>query len=742
VSRRLLVFCIFMLSLQSPGAQAQYAEALRLWSSGGLCTADPLAAEVTLDTGEPTDEAPIEFIADEAEGSPSEAVLTGDVIVERGAQRLKAPRITLDRETNIATAQGEAIYGSPDLAARGREAEFNLDTSVIRFADAEYYLPGKSAQGDAERGVTNPRTGLSRFHGFTYSTCERDREVWEVRSRRLDLDQNRGRGVTRDATLALGGVPILYFPYLSFPIDDERHTGFLTPRFGQDSRNGFDLQVPFYWNIAPNRDLTITPRILSKRGVMFGAEYRFLNLQDNGIIRFEYMPSDQKSGSDRGSAFVRHNANPAPRTFTELLFQYVSDDDYLNDFDNRLNLLSETTLERRLDSVYYGDNWNALARVQSFQTIDPIVFGDNEPYNRLPQFLFDGDWVHEATGLNYEMRGELVNFDRDNGVVGTRLDLRPGLSWPLRGPSGFIVPKLRWRSTFYRLRDNDSDFEDSPERSAPIASLDGGLFFERPTDLRWWWDEAGLLTLEPRLFYLYVPNRNQSDLPRFDSFDVDQSFPWLFLDNRFTGADRLGDADQLTVALTSRLLRAADGIERLRLSVGQIRYFRDREVTLFDTDEPERSNHSDLIGETVLKLTPSWSLRGGLQWDTSDNTIQRGSADIFYRPGNGRLANLSYRFAEDQIEQVDFSVFWPFSERWQTMARWNYSLRENQNVDTFAGFQYSDCCWAIRLLARHNRRDPDENAKNAIFFELELKGLAGIGDSIDSLLRDAIFDYH
>lgn len=724
-----------VLLLLSSGAQAQAVTSPDL---GLMCRPDPLAELVTPDTGAPED-APVRFTADTAQSSASEALLEGDVLVEQGDRRLQASSVSLDRLSNRLHAGGGVTYGDPTLAVRSREADVDMESEVGVFRDAEYFLPERNIQGSAERVEANRRTNQARLEGVTYSTCDRGAEFWQMRTRQLDVDQESGRGSARHITFAIRDVPILYFPYLSFPIDDERHSGFLAPRFGYESESGVDIRVPYYWNIAPDRDMTIAPRILSERGLLLGGEYRFLNPRDRGEIRLEYLPDDQVFGADRYSAYIAHQANPLPGFYTDLLYQHVSDDDYLDDLDNNLDLLSPTYLERRLDTVYYGGPWTALARLQDFQTIDEAIFGDDEPYNRLPQLVFSGAWPRRSNGLTYDLHSELVRFDRDTGVTGIRGDLQAGLSLPLQWPAGFLIPRLSYRYTAYDLQNTAPEASETPSRGAPIVSVDGGLFFERP--VQGWGGQAGIWTLEPRLFYLYVPFRDQSDIPVFDSAEIDRSYSWLFLENRFIGADRLGDANQLTTALTTRLLNARDGRERLRASIGQVRYFRDRRVTLENT-APEEDSRSELIAEAWMRLTRALSLRSAVHWDPSQEMTRRSIVDLRYHPGDGRLLNIAYRFARDELEQVDISLLWPLGPQWRTMARWNYSLSQERNLDAFAGFEYGECCWALRMLARQHRDSPqDEEAKNSIYFELELRGLAGIGTSIDRMMERSILGY-
>ncbi len=717
--------------LPATGTQAQQAEFL------ALCAIDPLAELLTPDTGADPDTSPVRFIAESGEVTPERAELLGNVEIDKGDLHLSAPRMDLDRITNQLSA-ADVRYGSPMIAVSSDRVQLDLEREIAYFENADYYLAERNAQGSAERIEVERQRRYSELQRVTYSTCARGEEFWQLEARELELDQPSGRGKARDITLAIGNLPLLYLPYLSFPIDEERHSGWLVPRIGVDSDSGFDLTLPYYWNIAPERDATFFPRLLSRRGLMLGTEYRFLTPDSRGQIRAEYIPDDRLFGDDRGAFKLDYATNPRPDVHANLLYQYVSDDDYIDDLEDTISLLSPDYLERRLDLRYFGDNWSLLARAQGFQLLDEELFPpDNEPYERLPQLRFDGYWGNTWQGLDVSTHGDFTNFSNDVRTDGLRLDTGLGLGLPLEWPAGFIRPGLSYRFTAYQLDDTPPSVDDGFTRSLPIASIDSGLFLERPVD--WFWSGAGTQTLEPQLFYLYVPYRDQDDIPLFDTTDIDRSYSWLFLDNRFTGADRLGDANQLTAALSSRILDADTGRERFYAALGQIFYFEDREVTLEPGSPPETSSTSGPIAEARAALADSLTLRGSIQWDPDLDTTSRSALDLRYRPADDRLLSISHRFAKDTLDQVDLGFIWPVDDQWRLLGRWNYSLDTHRSMDAMAGVEYDDCCWALRLVARDRRIDPsDSDTRSSIYLQVELKGLANVGRNIDGLLRDTI----
>jgi len=744
IDYRLLLASLVLILLPWTGANGAKPLTPLVSNPWLLCVPDPLAEFATQPLGSATANLPIEINADSGDSTRETSVARGNVFIKQGNQQLHAPEVTLDRQKNYFTANQGLIYGSPDLVISGKQGGYHANDKTGWFSDAQYSLPKRHAEGYSDRIDFQHESQTSQLQQATYSTCNRGDEFWQLHMPKLELDQQAGRGVARHVTLSMGSVPVFYWNYLSFPIDERRQSGFLMPTYAYSTTNGFDLRIPFYWNIAPNQDMTFAPRLLTQRGLMLTDEYRFLLPSSQGQVNVEYLPNDrQYQDKDRLGLFVQAKANPWPQFYQDLQYQYVSDDDYLKNFGNHLRLLTQTYLERTLDNRYQSDNWNFLTRLQQFQILDERYFtGNNDPYDRLPQLLFNGDWLHPGSGLEFGLNNEAVNFVRGRSTQGERLDLWPALSLPLQQPYGFLVPKVSYRATAYELRDLDAPkninptlTNDAPSRQAPVASTDGGLFFERPLEWPWGDNRAATLTLEPRLFYLYVPYRQQNNLPHFDTTALfNRSYPWLFLDNRFAGADRLGDANQLSTAVSSRLLNAADGSEKAVFRFGWINYFRDRKVTLYPTDPVQTDRTSPLIAETTINLIPKVSLTSYLHWDS--NEILRGGTGIYYRPGEGRLLNFSYGYSQSEpeyqsslIKQLDISGLWTFNERWRAVGRWNYSLIDARNIQMLAGFEYEECCWALRLLATQYRNQPQDPAKNAVILELELKGLSSVGDA-------------
>jgi len=417
---------------------------------------------------------------------------------------------------------------------------------------------------------------------------------------------------------------------------------------------------------------------------------------------------------------------------------HVSDEDYLDDFGGSLAVSSARHQERRADLHYRKNNWSLLGRIQHFQTIDQNLPSSRHPYNRLPQFLARYKHPNELFGLNFQFDGEYVQFDQDDRVSGHRIDLHPSVSLPMKRMWGFLTPKLSARYTDYRLKDEAIGNPDSPSRFLPIFSVDGGLFFDRTTSL---FGQAMDQTLEPRIFYLLIPEEDQDDIPLFDTSRRGFSFANLFQENRFNGADRVGDTNQLTLALTSRL--KSEGRELVRASLGQIFYFVDRDVQLRPANAAEEDDSSAIVGELVARLGDHWSTRADAQWNphAGEHKTEKNRVQLRYKAEDQQILNLAYRYTKKQIEQTDVSARWPIGNHLHILARWKYSWMYDQTMESFGGIEYDGCCWKIRTIVRNYVNGVDEEANTAFFVQLELKGLTSLGSDIDSFLEEGILGY-
>jgi len=665
------------------------------------------------------------------------------VDLRQGSNRVTARDVRYNRITADLTTGGETYLQYPGLRILGRSAELNLRDDTGRIQNPRYRFTGAAnLRGTADTAqLIDPK--LTRYTDIIYTSCRPGDDAWSLRAGKLDLDQRAGRGIARNARLRIKGVPVLYTPYLSFPIDDRRKSGLLVPSAGTSDENGFELIVPYYWNIAPNLDATFYPRYMSRRGLMIGGEFRWLTQQDEGTIQAEVIDDAESDEGLRGALRVEQNGRYFERWRTRVDYSAVSDDEYL-DFGNNLDASSTRWLRQVGEISYSGTGWSLLSRVDAFQTLDPGLRPQSRPYGRLPQVLFTLPSRDLGKGLVGGLQAEYDYFDHNHLVHGQRLSLLPALSWPARRSYGHLIPSARLHAAGYSLVDTDPGQDSGPTHLIPTFDVDGRLVFEREID---WLGASALQTLEPRAFYLYTPYRDQSDTPVFDSAELTFSFANLFRSNRFTGRDRIGDANQLTAALTSRTLRARTGEELFRISIGQVYYFANRRVQI--QGPVETAATSPYAGELAARLLENWHGRASFEWDPQreDDPWGRRTLQLQYRaPDTERLLNLAYRFdrginENSRYEDTDLSFRLPVGERVRLVGRWLYSTLESETMEAFAGIEFGRCCWKLRVLGRHFKNRPDSPGSNSVMVQLELAGLGAIGSSVDTFLEDEIYGY-
>ena len=696
----------------------------------------------------PGDSEPVNIDADAAEYDQNAqlARLSGDVEIRRAGQTIEAGEATYNQVTGDAVTSDGTFLEHPGLRVAGSRAEFRLGTDQGSVWNAHYRLTGASnARGTADRVEILSRD-TAHFDNIVYTTCPPTSKAWSLRAKTLDVDQKEGRGEARNATLRVLDVPVLYTPYFSFPIDDRRKSGLLIPTVGVSDTTGFDLTLPYYFNIAPNLDATLSPRIMTERGLMLGGEVRALTEAQHGTIEGQILPNDAKAEGNptRWAIHADQSGRFGQRWSTAVNYNAVSDDQYLADFGNRLETTSVRNLEQRGDLTYGGDGWSLLSRVQHFQTVDETIAPIDRPYSRLPQLLLNVSPWHSAAGLEAGGDAEYDWFDHSTQVDGQRAAIAPWVSWPLRRPYGHLIPRAKLRATAYALEGQQEGLDAQPAYAIPTLSLDGKLIFERSTN---WFGTHALQTLEPRAYYLLTPYQDQDDAPTFDTTELDFSFASLFRDNRYAGRDRVGDANQLTLGITSRTLDEGTGREMFSVSLGQILFFEDRRVQ--PTGVSPDSRTSSVAGEFTARLLDNWSARASLQYDPSADTNpwERRVLQIHYQTPEARLLNLAYRYnlgnsTLDRYEDTDLAFRLPIGQRVELVGRWLYSLLYDQTMDSFAGIEFGQCCWRMRLLARNFKNSPDTNGTTSVMLQLELAGLGTFGQSVDKFLESGIYGYH
>ena len=659
-----------------------------------------------------------------------ESILRGNVVIHRNTIRLSADEVRYQRDGEKVDAIGRLQVWDEGVYVTGTRGQMILAEDVTIIEDANYQVLDAHAHGSAARAILSG-SDILKASDATYSTCMPGREDWVLEADNVYLDKAADQGTARNVWINFKGMPIFYSPYLSFPLSDARKSGFLAPSVGVSSSTGVEATIPYYFNIAPNLDATVATRAMTERGVQLQGEFRYLFPWGQGTLAGEVLPNDSQRDEARTGVSFTHLGHVNPRWYTDLRFDWVSDKEYFEDLGTSLAISSRTFLEQRADAYYYGDWFYLLTRAQNFQTLDGSIPGTSRPYKRLPQIYASTKFLERNLRPNFNATTELVHFDRRDSVTGMRWDLRPYVSLPYRTAAGYVVPKATLRYTGYALDHRVPGLNESPSRVVPTFSLDSGLFFERRLNIA---SRPLLQTLEPRLYYLFTPFNRQDDLPVFDTGEYTFSFAQLFREDRFSGADRVGDAHQVTLALTTRFLHEGSGAELLRASIGQIQYFRDRKVTLPGVAR-ETSRDSDLVAEVAANLDERWRVSAGMLWDTGASRTDRNTVSVRYQPDSRRVVNASYRFVRDNIEQADVSFAWPVARDWRAVGRWNYSLEEKALLETFAGVEYESCCWGFRLVARRYLSSLGGEYNSGIFMQLVLKGLSDFGSAGEFLSR-------
>ncbi|MGW8463362.1 LPS-assembly protein LptD [Pseudomonas sp. CLCA07] len=757
--------------------------------------------------------------------------LAGDVVLRQGSMQVESDEASLYQAESRAELTGDVRIRDNGALIVGDHADVQLDTGEAKVDNAEYVMHKSRIRGNALY-AKRAENAIIRLKDGTYTTCEPDSNAWQLKGNNITLNPATGFGTATNVTLRVKDIPVLYTPYIYFPIDDRRQSGFLPPTIGTGSDTGFMLVTPYYFNLAPNYDATLYPRYMEKHGLLMEGEFRYLTQSSEGQFGGAYLNDEDTERSkqtdyrkDRYMYNWQHKGGLDSRVYTQVDYTKISDPYYFQDLQtDQIGVKSADYVNQQGSVSYRGDNYTARVNAQAFElaTVQNVT-----PYDRLPQITLDGALPNHPNGLNFSYNTEIVRFDRDlkNGTftdqdgnvspqidtntqglaraTGDRLNLAPAVSLPLDWTYGFLKPTLKYQYTQYQL-DLDSigksqivaqdqaaaaagtenlngHFDSNQNRGVPIASIDSGLYFDRKTQ---WFGKNYRQTLEPRLYYLYVPEVDQEDIPVFDTSEYTFSYASLFRDNRFSGSDRVGDENKLSLGITNRWIED-DGFERQRISVGQALFFKDRKVQMpgvSDTRADSTANVSPYALEYEYRWNHDWRTTADYNWDPDTRSPRSGSAMFHYQPEDNpnKIINAGYRYRNDQvlynqntgqwqfggdygvegqpgfvkdyykIVQHDFSVMWPIVPQWNAISRWQYDYNQNRTLEAFGGFEYDNCCWKLRLINRYFV-DYDEFSQNApqnekgdhgVFLQIVLKGLGGLtGAKVESFLDKGIQGY-
>lgn len=664
----------------------------------------------------------------------------GDVIVERHELRVRADTARFDKSSREITVEGDIRLDATGISLTADEGRFFLDDRNTEFSNINFFIPETRLRGHADL-VTAKGSESAKLVESSITSCPPGDIDWLLSADTIDLDLEDEYGKARNVVLRFHNVPFLYTPYIEFPISDRRRSGLLAPSFGTSSSRGLELVIPWYWNIAPNQDATIAPHYMDRRGMQLDGQYRYLTKTTGGTFDINYLHEDSITLEKRWSLKYLQETKLNRNIRAKIDYKNVSDDEYLQDFSSSLLGTSTTHLSQSADIAAVYTNWSARALLQTYETLDPTIAESDRPYSMLPKLQVKGG-EQLIENLDFTLESEWVNFVHEDNVSieGPRFIIQPGLDLRLQRSAWFLNPAVEFNHTQYNVADGSGAKIDTIDRNLPITSIDSGIFLERPMANRL------RLTLEPRLFYLYIPFEDQSGLPLFDTSVPDFTLSQMFRKNRFNGGDRIGDANQVTAALRSRIINPSTGKEYMRASIGQIYYFDDRKVT--ESGIPETSKSSDIIAE-ISGTKGNWGASADMTWDIEKHNSSKHSALVHYENEDNAILNLGYsrRRQTDEnpepLEQTDISIVAPVGRNYTLIGRWNYSLEQERDLETIAGISYESCCWSMivalqRTLVQSSTIDEDYD--NSILFQLVLKGLGSVsGDSaVDKLKRSIL----
>jgi LPS-assembly protein len=773
----------------------------------------------------------VEITGNEGLITKGNSVLEGKVTITRSGQQITANKAYLYRDPASLRFKTVEMIGNvhlrePNTLIVAKQAHYDFQTqskslinTLYRTAISGRQIIGPNVSSDEiqhERKIVSmtawgkayqlsqSKPKIFELDKASYSTCPPINPAWRVKASHIILDKNSGRGYATNARILIRNIPVFYTPYINFPIDSRRKSGFLWPTYGGSSKSGPSLYVPYYWNMAENYDMVITPALLTKRGAQFSNRFRYLTQTNSGEINFSILPDDrlfrefQKSSQEKFSNLAdpegaelrrlqsdsntrkalswRDDANFNLHWSSHVDFNYAGDEYYLRDFGTNLNEVTQNQLLQEGDVYYKGENWNFTGRMQAYQTLHPF----NEPavlnnYRRFPQFILNGDYPDQAFGLDYFINNEITHFDILNNPgdttslpIGHRLHTQPGISWPLSTPYFFINPRFQLALTQYDLQQTqDIQIPNNSHRSIPIFDIAAGLAFNRDTTL---FHHLYQQTLEPQIYYTYIPYHNQNNLPLFDTNLSTLTYDQIFSYNRFNGLDRIGDANQIGVGVTTRFIDQKSGLEKIRLGIGEILYFTNRNVVLcsgincqnLQKDHSNYQRLSPISGTAIYTINPNWNLNSNAIWNPVTKQLDNSTIALHYQPDEKRIINFGYSYARggdiysgiqesdpsNNLKTTDLSAAWPIKDNISAVGRWSQNWNHVHLQNLLYGLQYDTCCWAVRFIGGRNFTGVDPNNNNKpqynteFYIQFSLKGLGNIATGNPNGSLGAISGYN
>lgn len=716
-------------------------------ATAGDAPRTPWISAVRLEPAQSDEDSAAVVFAHEISGSPeTQIVLKGEAELRRAGSVIKADKIVYTQFEDLVQGTGNAELSRSGLTLRSPEIFYHLDSKTGQTQEAEFEFAPNRLRGEAScvRFQSGETTDLDNS---LITTCRKGDDSWWIELDKLTLDEYDQSGYGRNAVLKLAGVPVFAVPWFTFPTAGKRQSGLLVPSLSVSKTRGLDVSIPYYWNIAPNYDYTITPRLMSKAGIMLGNDIRLLTRDFSAQVIGDYLPHDSSKDAPTGARWgvtAKLSGNTAGIGYG-IDYNRISDDNFNADFGNSLRDDSDSVLTEDFWVNFSRKYVNGQISIRKNQALDVRGTTTSKPYEKVPQITLSG-YVADLDGFELTTELDLTRFRHPKQLEGDRFVFDQTVSYPLRGAGWFFTPKARIIGTWYNLDDPvHTDGDKHPSRILPIFSADAGLTFERTLTLD---NRALTQTLEPRLFYAYIPYEDQSEIPVFDSSLSDMNFAQIFTENTWSGYDRINEANHVTTALTTRFLEDTTGSELFRAAVGQRFYLSDTQIGYNGkrTDLPNRK--ADLLASVGAKLFKSLTVTGFAQYNYDRKTLNRASAGLRWQPKPMSVVGLYYRYnyvdgnpkSDLNFKQLDFSAQWPIAGNLYALSRLNYSLLKKRWIEALVGLEYNADCWTLRLVGQRYVTSTDKYEMR-YFVQLELRGLGGIGSSPLSTLEEGIPGY-
>ena len=661
------------------------------------------------------------------------STLDGNVFIQQNNTVFTADKAKINRTNSQLTATGNVVLSDTNFELKSPLINYNLEKKTGTINSAKYKIGTEGVRGESEQIIQVDNNNLI-LNDATFTSCPIGHDSWHLASGDIKLNRETQIGTAKNVTFNVGKTPIFYFPWLKFPINNQRLSGFLSPSVRLQSNAG--ITIPYYLNLAPNYDATVSLTTLQNRGIQLNNEFRYLTKIHNGELEYNFIPNDDSFAGEKRDYFkLNHLTRLNKNTEIKLNAEGVSDEEYFDDFSTSLETSTRPALQRRLEIVKKTEPWTLSAAVEDFQVLDI----NDDPYSKLPEFKLDYAPKTAPKDLKFDVSSELIYFDRNDSITGVRADIKSRLSKKFGNEAWYFKPTLSLQHTLYSL--DNTIGKKHISRTLPTLSIDSGLVFDRDLPAKNNNSSLYTQTLEPRIFYSYTPFKDQSDIPIFDTARSNFSASnQLFLENRFTGKDRIADTNQLTFAVSSRIQDRKNGNELFRATLGQVFNLGDRKVTL-PGGTILRGKRSDLLLEFAGRLNDRFRLASTINLKSDSKSVTNYDLRLNYQDEKRRIANLSLRKLDDELEQISISTALPINDKWSMVASTEHDTKNDRNLESLIGFEYQDCCWKTRLVVKRFLTSDNVDYETPIFLEFELKGLGNIGKSATRQIKEKIYGY-